>query len=55
MGAFDFPVLLGTPRLDVAQPHARLLDREREGKREFGAIIDLEFPDGKTGAWCGGS
>lgn len=32
MTAFDFAVLLRTPRCDGAQPHPRLLDREREGE-----------------------
>ena len=32
MTAFDFAVLFRTPRCDVAQPHPRLLDREREGE-----------------------
>lgn len=47
MTAFDVAVLLGTPRLDVTQPQPRLLDREREGEREFGAVVDLQFPEGK--------
>jgi hypothetical protein len=47
MTPFDFAVLLGTPRLGVPEPHPRLLDGERKGEREFGAIVDLQFPDGK--------
>jgi hypothetical protein len=47
MTAFHFSVLLRAPRLDIAQLHPRLLNRECEGKREFGAIVDLQFPDGK--------
>lgn len=47
MTAFDFAVLFRAPRFDIAQSHPRLLDGERKGEREFGAIVDLQFPDGK--------
>lgn len=47
MTPFDFPVLLRAPGFDVAQPHSRLLDREREGERELSTVVDLQFPDGK--------
>src|SRR5581483_4744362 len=54
MAAFDFAVLLRTPRLDVAQPHPRLLHREGKRQREFGAVVPLQVPDGtrECGAQC---
>ena len=54
MTPFDFAVLLRTPRLDVAEAHPRLLHREGERQREFGAVVHLQFPDGKRecGAQC---
>lgn len=42
--AFHFAVLLRAPRFDRAQPHPCLLDGERKGEREFGAIVDVQFP-----------
>lgn len=47
MTAFDLAVLFRTSRLNVTQLYPRLLDGERKGEREFGAVVDLEFPDRK--------
>lgn len=52
---FDFAVLLGTARADVAQLNAGFLDGERERQRELGTVITLEAPnpEGQSAAHLG--
>ena len=45
--AFDLSILLGAPGFDIAEPHPCLLHRECKGQWEFGAVVHLQFSDGK--------
>jgi hypothetical protein len=47
VAALDLAVLLRAARLDVAMPDAGLLDGEREGQGELGAIVTLQAADGE--------
>ena len=42
VAAFDLAVLLGASGFDVAVANTRLLDGQREGQREFGAVVALQ-------------
>jgi hypothetical protein len=47
VAALDLTVLLGAAGLDVAMMNSGLLDREREGRRELGAVVALQAADGE--------
>jgi hypothetical protein len=40
--AFNLPVLLGAPRLDVAMPNPQRLDGERKGERKLLPVVPAE-------------
>lgn len=44
MTAFDLSILFRPPGFDVPQADPGFLYGESKGEREFGAIIDLDFP-----------
>lgn len=47
MTAFDFPILFRLTWFDVPQADPGFLYGESEGKREFCAIVDLDFSNGE--------
>jgi hypothetical protein len=47
MTAFDLPILFRPTWFDVPQADPGFLYGESKGEREFGAIVDLDFPNGE--------
>lgn len=44
---FDFAILFGPTRLDIAEPNASFPHCEGEGERELRAVVNLEFANGE--------